>query len=421
MTGIAERQQELDELVGLLTILPPKASALMLGDHSAYKSQSEAELALCSFAAAKTGNDRKEIDRIFRMSGLMRSKWDTPRGDSTYGGMTIAKATEGMRPAKKPRCEASLIESVDLIKMDFPEPRWAVPGILSEGLNLLAGKPKKGKSIMALNIAIAIAQGGLALEKIPVQKGGVIYLALEDTNRRLRDRLALMVSDGNIPGGIFFATQWPKMGDGGLEALGEKAQETKDLRLVIIDTLQKFRPPLKSSSNAYGTDYDAVAEIKSLADRLSVACLVIHHQRKSASDDIFDTISGTLGLGGAADTLLVLEQGVSKALSLCMTGRDIEDRQLAVKMHKDRLSWELLGDRANVMNTDAQQRVFDAVKRAGKGESPAQIAKAIGANAGYVRKTLKRLEERGLLEASGGLYECVEPPSQVQLPFEGVE
>ena len=89
--------------------------------------------------------------------------------------------------------QISGITAADLMRKTFPEPRWAVSGILPEGLNLLAGKPKKGKSILALNLGVSISLGGLALGQIPVEKGAVVYLALEDTERRLQGRLGHML------------------------------------------------------------------------------------------------------------------------------------------------------------------------------------------------------------------------------------
>src|SRR5262245_2703110 len=62
--------------------------ALWAGDVSAYGSQSEADLALCNLLAFWTGGDAARVDRLFRVSGLYRSKWDATRGEQTYGQRT---------------------------------------------------------------------------------------------------------------------------------------------------------------------------------------------------------------------------------------------------------------------------------------------------------------------------------------------
>ena len=87
-------------------------------------------------------------------------------------------------PSAKPMTGWSAAE---LLAADFPEPTWAVPGFVPVGLTVLAGRPKVGKSWLALQIAIAKGTGGVALNQ-RVTPGRVLYLALEDNGRRLRDR-----------------------------------------------------------------------------------------------------------------------------------------------------------------------------------------------------------------------------------------
>ena len=263
--------------------------------------------------ASKMGHLMKikgiSFEGVLEIARGMNSTYKPPLPDAEV--VRIVKSISERERSKSKTVEVHGISAVELMAKEFPEPRWAIPGILPEGLNMLAGKPKKGKSIMSLNVGIAIAQGGLALGRIPVKKGTVLYLALEDTERRIKNRLELMLSDGGAPpDNLHFSTKWPRMNEGGLELLQEKIVKTPDTRLVIIDTLQKFRALVNRASNAYAADYEAVASIKEVADTLSVPILLIHHLRKSDSDDIFDTISGTLGLSGGVDGVLILKQEV---------------------------------------------------------------------------------------------------------------
>ena len=69
-------------------------AALWNGDTSGYGSHSEADLAMCNLLAFWTGGNPTQVDRLFRMSGLMREKWDRRQGSSTYGGLTMKKALE---------------------------------------------------------------------------------------------------------------------------------------------------------------------------------------------------------------------------------------------------------------------------------------------------------------------------------------
>jgi hypothetical protein len=191
--------------------------------------------------------------------------------------------------------------AAELMQMDLPEPKWAIPDILPEGLNILAGKPKMGKSVLSLNIALAIATGGKALGKINVEKGAALYLALEDTKRRLKTRLEPMLQGSPAPENLFIEISWPRIDNDGLDLLNKKIQQIPGLRLLIIDTLKKIRPVQtgRNTKNPYDIDYENVTAVKDLADKHSIAILVIHHLRKTESEDIMDDFSGTFGLTGA--------------------------------------------------------------------------------------------------------------------------
>lgn len=297
------------------------------------------------------------------------------------------------------------ITAAALMEKVFPEPRWAIPGILPEGLNLLAGKPKKGKSIFALNIGLSIALGGLALGKIPVEQGSVLYLALEDTERRLQGRLKqMLIYSDKAPDALHLFTKWPRMDTGGLELLEAKISEIPNLRLVIIDTLQKFRNPTKGNANLYVEDYETVSKIKDIADRLGVCILLIHHLRKAESDDIFDTLSGSLGLTGGTDGNLVMEssRGIT---TLHITGRDVEGIELALELDPQMLAWRLLGERAEVKATSDQQRIYDALKESAEPLTPKEICEITSLLGGNVKKVLAKFMEEGSIQrTSYGRY-----------------
>lgn len=96
-------------------------TALWDGDTSAYGSHSEADLALCGMLAFWTGGDTGRVDQLFRQSGLMREKWDTRRGQSSYGQDTVAKAVISCRNFYSPPGE-------DCILMSGGKLLWGPPG-----------------------------------------------------------------------------------------------------------------------------------------------------------------------------------------------------------------------------------------------------------------------------------------------------
>src|SRR6516164_3212258 len=145
----------------------------------------------------------------------------------------------------KRRAQLKLLvkSAADLQYMTFPPLHYVVPGLIPEGLTLLAGKPKVGKSFMCLDVALAVAMGGKCLNH-QCEQGDVMALFLEDTDRRMQRRIDKMLGTfkAEWPPRLRFATKWPRMDQGGLDALYQWAKEAETPRLIIIDLWERFRP-----------------------------------------------------------------------------------------------------------------------------------------------------------------------------------
>jgi RecA-family ATPase len=190
--------------------------------------------------------------------------------------------------------------------MTFPPIKYVVPGILVEGLTLFAGKPKIGKSWLLLHAAIAVARSGFTLGDIKCIEGDVLYCALEDNLRRLQSRMTKLLRMQPWPKRLEFRCEMPRLTEGGLDVIKTWIKNAKHPRLIIIDILARVRSAKKKDQQQYDADYDCVVELRKLANEHGIAVVVVHHQRKMDADDPFDTISGTLGLTGVPDSVLVL-------------------------------------------------------------------------------------------------------------------
>ena len=323
--------------------------------------------------------------------------WIDTLDDFETAAERLSIMVENADPHEPSTKNSTGFNAAELMLMELPEPRWAIPNILPEGLNILAGKPKMGKSILSLNISLAVAFGGKALGSIDVERGGVLYLALEDTKRRLRTRLIAMLNGSSAPDNFYIETMWPKMDAGGLDQLEAKIQEIPDLRLVIIDTMKKIKATPKSRNpNPYDVDYENVASIKTLADKHNISILVIHHLRKTASEDIMDDFSGTFGLTGAADGLLAFKRRTGQAnAELHIVGRDVDAAEYAIKYHPDIWTWELIGDAQEVKSTHNRQLIYDTIKDADDALKPKQIQRISGVKYWTVIAGLKALTNDG--------------------------
>jgi hypothetical protein len=293
-----------------------------------------------------------------------------------------------------------------LMAMDLPEPKCVVDGILTEGLNLLVSRPKLGKSWWALVVAIAIALGVPALGNVRTTQGDVLYLAMEDNRRRLKRRLAKLLAGTAAPSRLTLATEWPRIGFGGLEQIGEWMDAANEPRLVVVDTFAKVkRIGGPRSGNAYVEDYGEVAELKALADEHGVAVLAVHHVRKMMADDIVDEVSGSIGITAAADTVLILKRDRGQAdASLHITGRDIDERELGMKFDPATCRWAVIGDAKALRMSDARRKVLDALRDAGKPMTPTELAKAMKDDPNNVKQFLWQLAQAGDVKSDKGKY-----------------
>jgi hypothetical protein len=239
------------------------------------------------------------------------------------------------------------------MEQSFPPLEYVVPGIIPEGMTLLVAAPKIGKSWMVLGLGLALSQGGDAFGSLPLGKPRpVLYLALEDGPRRLQARLLTMgveqVTDKlqfitQIDTGLVLATirDW-------MNSFPDEAP------VVILDTLGKVMPPA-GNGNQYGHDYKVLSELKACCDAVPGSSLVIvHHTRKMDAGDFLDAVSGTQGIAGAADTVLVLKrERHEKRATLQVTSRDAAEGEYALTI-TDNGVWTLDGDSLEQAQANAQ-------------------------------------------------------------------
>ena len=348
--------------------------------------------------------------------------------DEVLAGQTTSP--NGLVRPKASRPEATraigptMIDARQLLTTTLREPNFAVPGILPEGLTLLAGKPKTGKSWFALGIAIAVASGGRALGRIQVDRGEVLYLALEDTQRRLQQRLKAILRDEPCPAGLTLAITWPRVGSGGTEELLKWLDAHQRTRLVIIDTLEKIRPQRSHNGNLYAEDYSAVGALKRVADHAGAAFQVITHLRKMGSDDPLDSVSGTAGQTGAADATLVLKrERAHRDAVLFMTGRDIEEREIGIRWDPTLTCWTLRGDSGGADISDERLAVLGALRASGKPMTPMQMADFLGKGRDPLKNLMWRMGQAGQLRADKrGRYTIPDnPTNQTNLRYPDTE
>lgn len=273
-----------------------------------------------------------------------------------------------------------LMSATALQSMEFPALRYLIGSLIPQGLIIFAGRPKLGKGVFWLREAVRIAEEG----------GDVLYLALEDGKRRINDRLKKQTQGRKAPERLRFAHKWRRANEGGLADIKEWCKEVANPILVIVDTLEGFRPAAKRKRD-YSADYDATKDCLEIVNSFPVSIVFIHHDRKAEADDPFDTISGTLGLTAPLDTMCVMKKQNGNVV-LYVRGRDVDESETALKFDKDTCRWSFHGNAAELNRSDQRQRILVVLNEEFPDDmSVGEIVRALGAK---TRSTIERMLSR---------------------------
>lgn len=296
-----------------------------------------------------------------------------------------------------------------LMDQQFPPVTYAVDGIVPEGMTILVAPPKLGKSWLVLDIALHVSAGARVLGAIEVDWRPVLYLALEDGQRRLQNRLQTLGCGIGSPDLTFLV----QLEADPLETIWTYLEQHKDRSpLVIVDTLGKIKGQY-NGKDAYGHDYAQAAALKNLVDNVpGSSMLVVHHTNKGEKSDFVDSVSGTHGIAGAADTILTLSRDRhSGSGTLNVTSRDAAEGQYAVTFNEGK--WTLDGTNLAQAAQAAENReatagvgddmvtIIETVNKHPQGISRAEIITATGISSGKVDTYLTRAVERERIARAG--------------------
>lgn len=256
---------------------------------------------------------------------------------------TVAAAKRAVRRVYK-RGVASIVAS-ELQNAEIEPPEWLIPNVLPQGLAILCASSKVGKSWMAMQMCVAVSRGKPFLD-YETNPSGCLYLALEDGVFRLKDRLNKVLGGDKAPSNFYLSIKADALDGGLIKQLDEEFEEHPDIKLIVIDTLQKVRGIAKKNEIAYATDYRELGGLKDYADRRKVCIFLIHHLRKMADEnDVFNMISGSNGIMGVCDTIFIIykKKRQDENAVLFMTGRDIRQQDVVVHFDETKYCWEIIG------------------------------------------------------------------------------
>ncbi|STC40685.1 AAA family ATPase [Corynebacterium amycolatum] len=291
---------------------------------------------------------------------------------------------------------------------EFEPLSWAIDGLIPEGYGLIVAPPKAGKSWFVLDIAAACSTGQKALGYLPTKERPVLYLALEDGQRRLQERLNIlkdargmepninleMVTEADSLETDILITQFIKM-------FGERKP------LIILDTIGRVMPAKAAGENEYQRDYRFGAKLKKyVAAMPGGTLLAVHHTNKGVHSDFQNAVSGTQGIAGAADfTAVIQRQRNEDEAVLSITGRDVPEAEYGMTFSAG--LWSVVGgDLSTASDAATEIRAAQAQSEAtaNLGDRMAEIVSFVDRKAGSAVESSDIAKEFGLSRKDAGSY-----------------
>ena len=274
--------------------------------------------------------------------------------------------------------EDESIDAGELYNMEDKEVNWLVKPLIPAGLTILAGKSKVGKTYFTLNMVMGLVQGkkifGDKDTGFRGRRGTVLYLSLEDHQNRFKRRMKKIDPDPDrrlLSKNLSPKFRWDKLSLGGLNAISQWIEKTKNPKLVVIDTLAKVwsKKATTSGGGLYAEEYAIYGPLADLAHKHDISIILITHTTKGKASDVFDEILGGMGTQGPADNLIVLSNDQSGHKRLSIRGKDIEEKHLLFETPKEPFSWQYLGEAGEVQKTSQRQEIVNLFEEEGRAMS----------------------------------------------------
>lgn len=311
-----------------------------------------------------------------------------------------------------PRVDAlKSVQLRDFLAEKLPEPTFIVPGLLPEGVSMIAGPPKAGKTWLAMHLSLAVYQGGQFLGRT-LRCREVLYLSLESSENWIQGRWRRMLGDvppERIPDGLELCFESLKLGRGFEEQLTGFIEARNDVGLVVVDTMVRVDPcDFTAGRTAYQQDAATLEGITEVARRFpGVAFVFLHHTREAKASNPLDALNGSRGLSGTLDGCWLLdhldcdEQDLTQLTFVNRNAEPVEP--LAVRMNET-CRFEVVGPASRHVGGVLNQEILDALKVSEGPMTPKALVNALSEPGGKIRQYLCRLKRLGLVNRTPAGY-----------------
>lgn len=303
----------------------------------------------------------------------------------------------------------AVVPANELYAMQLDPVRVIIPQLLVQGFGFLAAHPGMGKTWLLLQWAIAKASGGHVFGEIQVPQSKVLFLALEDTQESLQERLRKLCPDRAPPADMLIITKevgWKAIDEGGISDLEAILRQHTDLDLIIIDTLTAVSPRIPRG-NPYREEYKAFKPLADLADRYRVAIVGAYHFNQGGKRDVLEMVNGSAGLPSVAVNRIgiVRERGQGQGQLVSVAKRGTGDVDWTLQFDTDTCQWVKLGDTATVKMGETRQIILEHLEQTGTATLK-ELLEMTGASYNTLVQNLKRMRDDGVISSpKKGIYE----------------
>jgi len=312
----------------------------------------------------------------------------------------VPSAGDGAPP---PAALPHIVSAMELYSGEVVRLRPLVEGLIWDGLTMLVGKPKSGKSWLMLQCAVDIAGGPAVNGVTALDHGPVLYGAFEEPAARTMARLRKLAPAGDWAKNLHFVYELLPLMGGGAEQLGVLLEQLHP-RMVVLDTLTALiKGGGKRENDVFRSQYAEVSRVRKLAEDFHTAFVLVHHARKGMADTAIESVAGTGGIAAAVDTLWCLKRKPEGEATLEVIGREAEEKTFAFRFEQEPFGWRVLGDDAAQLLNSERRQVLELLRDDGA-LTPAQIAAELAKSRPAVRQLLKRMRQDSQVTKQGSRY-----------------
>lgn|GEM_PF-1592612 len=410
------------------------------GDWSGYKSQSEADQALCNLFAFWT-RDSAQMDRLFRSSRLIRDKWDSSRGDGTYGDVTIASALRFVRDFYNPggngsgtRASASESYQADGEKPEVPAPTpwridlfaverdglppvpWIIPQWITENeIIIVTGGPGDGKTTLCYDLAHSFSIPRDFCGMTPIGGPYSVLIIDEELGEDLSTAMALEAGPANP--NLHLSTMRGIGGgtDAGFARFVEEVEHFKP-RIVIFDSMTHLIAGVKSENDSVEMA-EVFRRLFELRDRYHLTIIIIDHRGKwgrlgiPASSELLDcALRGSIVKSTQANAVFVMIRNDDSSANLIQVRRrrrtgKLLSLQVGYEKIDGRVILSNLGTPEDLLNAEGKAQLWIVDRLLEWGQAPRKQLRETGRLAAYPERTIDRaitsLTKSGRIEKLG--------------------